>query len=517
MKYAYLVAWREFTENIKTKGFWIGIFLFPTILFLSIQIPVLLEKKGTPVRYYVLVDQSGNLAPVIQSRLERNYQWLMLNGLNEYARDNSTASSQTNGSPLNTFNSASQESLDAFIKKGGKNFFLDQLKPFLKSNAPPFQEPRRFYQPVNLPAGVNGDGDLATLARDLKPYLRGDKKLEANGREVDLSAAILIPRDIEKQIVRPHAGSARGVTNATGIEYWSANLAETKLRDEVEQAVNSEIRHREFLARGMDSAVIGQVEETYLPFASLNPKKEAGQEAVGTIDRIRQWAPSGFVYLLWVAIFAIVQMLLNNIIEEKSNRIIEVLLSSVTPGELMMGKLLGIAAIGLTMVGAWMLALFGVLSWKAGGPGEITGQLLTAVKTSNLVPMFSIYFLLGYFLYASLILSLGSVCNTLKEAQSYMGVITMLMMVPMMTMTFIPKDPNGVLARVLSWIPIYTPFTMMNRANADPPLIDLIGTLVLLVACTVGALWMAGKIFRIGILRTGQPPKIIEMLRWLKG
>jgi ABC-2 type transport system permease protein len=119
-------------------------------------------------------------------------------------------------------------------------------------------------------------------------------------------------------------------------------------------------------------------------------------------------------------------------------------------------------------------------------------------------------------MYAALILALGSVCNTLKEAQSYMGVITMMMMVPLLTMTFIPKDPNGVLARVLSWIPIYTPFIMMNRAMADPPLFDLIGTLVLLIVATVAALWMAAKVFRIGILRTGQPPKLVEMLRWLR-
>jgi ABC-2 type transport system permease protein len=81
-------------------------------------------------------------------------------------------------------------------------------------------------------------------------------------------------------------------------------------------------------------------------------------------------------------------------------------------------------------------------------------------------------------------------------------------------MTFIPKDPNGPLARVLSWIPCYTPFTMMNRAAADPPLFDMIGTLVLLLVTTALALWMSGKIFRIGVLRTGQPPKVVEMLRW---
>jgi ABC-2 type transport system permease protein len=168
----------------------------------------------------------------------------------------------------------------------------------------------------------------------------------------------------------------------------------------------------------------------------------------------------------------------------------------------------------MTMISAWMLAVFGILSWKAGGASLLAGQMLVVLKTSNLIPLFSVYFLLGFLMYAGFILSIGSVCNTIKEAQSYMSVLTIVMMVPLLTMTFIPKDPNGSLARLLSWIPLYTPFTMMNRAAADPPLFDLIGTLVLLLGATALALWMSGKIFRIGILRTGQPPKIVEMIRW---
>src|SRR5207253_11115225 len=122
-------------------------------------------------------------------------------------------------------------------------------------------------------------------------------------------------------------------------------------------------------------------------------------------------------------------------------------------------------------------------------PSVLAGQILSVLKGSNLIFVFTLYFILGYLMYAGFILALGSVCNTLKEAQSYMGVLTMIMMVPLMTMTFIPKDPNGPIARVLSWIPLYTPFTMMNRASADPPLVDLLGTLVLLLATTCGALW----------------------------
>jgi ABC-type Na+ efflux pump permease subunit len=90
------------------------------------------------------------------------------------------------------------------------------------------------------------------------------------------------------------------------------------------------------------------------------------------------------------------------------------------------------------------------------------------------------------------------------------------LMVPLFTMTFIPRDPNGVPATVLSWIPPYTPFVMMNRMTADPPLRDVVGTLVLLVAFTGLVLWGSGRVFRIGILRTGQPPKLVELFRWLR-
>lgn len=528
MKYAMLVAWREFAESIKAKGFWISIFLMPTMLFFSIQAPMWLEQKATPVRYYVLVDQSGSLAPAIEASLEKDYQRRVLEALGDYARKCSSQGN-SNALGLNNDGEANSGSVEAFISKGGKDAALERLKPRLKPAAPGFESPRHPYQIVTLPAEVSADSELNVIADGLKPFLRGEKQFEYNGQPVPLSAAVLIPREIESVIVRPqtnraslianHESSApnsalRSTGSRTSIQYWSINASDTRLRDDIERAINSEIRQREYAARGLDVGAIHQVEQTYAPFATLNPKKEKGKEAVSTADTIRQWAPSGFVYLLWLAIFVIVQMLLSNTIEEKSNRIIEVLLSSVTPGELMMGKLFGIAAIGLTMISAWMLAVFGILSWKAGGTSVLAGQMLGVLKTSNLIPLFSIYFLLGYLMYAGFILSIGSVCNTIKEAQSYMSVLTIVMMVPLLTMTFIPKDPNGSLARLLSWIPLYTPFTMMNRAAADPPLFDLAGTLVLLLATTAISLWMTGKIFRIGILRTGQPPKIIEMVRW---
>jgi ABC-2 type transport system permease protein len=527
MKFAYLVAWREYAENAKTKGFWIGIFVLPVILFLSIQAPIWLDQKGTPVRYYVLVDQSGSFERVVDAAVEKTYQKRTLEALKEYARKHSIPSKAVS-SQLLQMDENTPRTLDSFIALGGKEYFVDRLKPELKLDAPAFIAPRRLFQRVPLPRAIDSSMDLHTLADHLKPYLLGQKQLEGNGQPVELSAAILIPRRIEDQIVRPTTEGSTPGTKTIGvshpqadsseraIQFWSVNASDPRLRDELDRAINQEVRRREYVGRGMNLADIRQVEQTYAPLVSLDPKKAKGKEAMSQSDVIRQWAPSAFVYLLWLSIFVIVQMLLNNTIEEKSNRIIEVLLSSVTPSELMMGKLMGIAAVGLTMVGAWMAALFGILSWKSGGASELAGNLLMLLKSSNLLPMFSLYFLMGYLMYAAFILSIGSVCNTIKEAQSYMGVLTMIMMVPILTMTFIPKDPNGTLARVLSWIPIYSPFTMMNRAAADPPMFDLVGTMVMMLVTTVGGLWMAGKIFRIGILRTGQPPKVLEMLRWIR-
>jgi ABC-2 type transport system permease protein len=540
MRYAFLVAWREYAENVKTKGFWIGIFLFPLLIWLSLTAGSFIEKTKS-VRHFVLVDQSGELEEAIQAATERMHQREVLSSFLEWAKRRAKSAESVAGeddaaSPGMTAEMARRtpaaelermveqqlEQLDEFIRMGGVPILMLAARMFLRDDAGEFVEPRRSVRQVPLPEGIAETLPPAELAEKLKPYLRGDESLAFEGGSVDLFAAVIVPEDILERTLRPgekrqadDGGSAR--SGEKGVEYWSANLADEDLKDEIERAVNERVRSLEYEDKGVDALVVRSVERTRLPFAALNPKKQAGQETVSLSDKIRQWAPVGFVYLLWIAIFSISQMLLNNTIEEKSNRIIEVLLSSVTPGELMMGKLGGIAAVGLTMIGAWILSLVAILQLKAGQEAELAGELLKVLQSSGLLTSFVVYFLLGYLLYAGAFLAIGSLCNTLKEAQNMMGPIMVIMIVPLMTMAFIPKEPNGTLATVLSWIPLYTPFVMMNRAAADPPMFDRVGTMILLVISTIAMLWLSGRIFRIGILRTGQPPKFLELVRWVRG
>ncbi|HEX6883895.1 MAG TPA: ABC transporter permease [Planctomycetota bacterium] len=531
MRYAFLVAWREFAENAKTKGFWIGILIFPILIYVSFSAEKLIEKTKS-VRHFVLVDASGELETAIEGALERLYQREVLEEFGSWVRDHTEAGAmKVSAEQLEKMPAGSGEAmlarlggdnadfLDEFLEGGGLEAALAKLRPKLRPDAGDFTPPRRSFKRVELPDGIDPELEPAELAEALRPYLRHERSVATGEGTADLFAAVLVPSDILERIVRPGAGLGLALPGSekSGIQYWSSNLADDDLRDEIERAINEEVRKREYVARGLDADKVRLVQKTHLPFAALNPKKAAGEEAVSVADKIRQFAPIAFVYLLWIAIFTVAQMLLNNTIEEKSNRIIEVLLSSVTPGELMMGKLAGIAAVGLTMIGTWVLSLVLILQFKAGQGAGLAGEMLKILKGSDLLTYFLVYFVLGYLLYAGAFLAIGSLCNTLKEAQNMMGPIMVIMIVPLMTMMFIPKEPNGTLATVLSWIPIYTPFVMMNRAAADPPLFDRVGTMVLLIATTGAVLWLSGRIFRIGILRTGQPPKLMELLRWVRG
>jgi ABC-2 type transport system permease protein len=462
-KYVRLVAGREYGENVRTKGFVIGLLLFPLMLWAGIRVPTFLADKATPTRYYVVVDRSNDLGEVVRAHISGE---------------------------------------DAKRVELQKQDWMKRTLAQPESKRKPFEAPKPRWLEVPLPAGVSSD-DAEALRSGLRPYLVGDKKIDVNGKESELFALVTLPENLAQ--------------TKKGAEFWSINLADEDLRDAVEAGLGRELRRREFEANGMKPDDVKRISDIEVDLEAKNPKKAEGKEEVSREDRIRQWAPAGFVYLLFFGIMTVAQMLLNNTVEEKSNRIVEVLLSSVTSTELMTGKLVGIAAVGFTMFGSWFATGALVLRMSFGqAETDLAREIFTVIFTPQFIGAFAIYFTMAYLLYASVFIAIGAMCNNLKDAQNFMGPVVMVMMVPVLTMMFIPKDPNGTLATVLSWVPIYSPFIMLNRVAADPPLFDILGTGALTIATTAAMLLLAGRIFRVGILRTGQPPKIVELFRWMK-
>ena len=247
------------------------------------------------------------------------------------------------------------------------------------------------------------------------------------------------------------------------------------------------------------------------PIEQFNPALGNGGQ-VGYGDVIASYVPMALAFLLFLVTFMNSSVLLQGVIEEKSTRMIEVLLSCATPREIMSGKLIGVLAVALTTILLWALGLFGVMSLFSHDAIGLALGGLKAVATVRLLPLLFVYFLCGLLIYSSIFLAIGSMTASLADAQALLGPVTLVIFIPNLMVTALMHDPNGTLARALSWIPIYTPFFMMFRLPSNPPALDVIGTSVLAVA-TAGLLMLwTGRIFARHVLTTERPPRLGQLL-----
>ncbi|MBK9119608.1 MAG: ABC transporter permease [Phycisphaerales bacterium] len=215
-----------------------------------------------------------------------------------------------------------------------------------------------------------------------------------------------------------------------------------------------------------------------------------------------------FMFLLFMGTFAISQGLLTTLIEEKGSRVIEVLLSAVSPTQLLAGKIVGTACVGVVLMAVW--GSVGVLAARR-------FDVLELVNTYRLV-MALLYFVPGFLLIAALLAAIGSACNELKEAQSMAFPLSLVTMIPVITWYYIAEHPTSTFSLLLSYLPPVTPFVMILRICGDPttPLWQIFTTLALLWVSVVVMMWAAARVFRVGVLMYGKPPTPGELLHWVR-
>ncbi len=225
--------------------------------------------------------------------------------------------------------------------------------------------------------------------------------------------------------------------------------------------------------------------------------------------KLRFLIPGGFMFLMWIAAFTSANQLLTTTIEEKSSKVIEVLLSAVSPLELLAGKILGQSLVSLVM-----LSTYGA----AGLSGLAVAAMLDLIPMSTLF-LFIVWFALGYLMVAAIMTAVGSAVSDLREAQSLIQPAMLLMMVPLILWLPIAENPTGMLATVMSFIPPCGPFVMVLRTTgAVEPIAwwQVPAALAVNAAATIALIWMAARIFRVGVLMQGKPPTPRELLRWAR-
>ena len=246
-------------------------------------------------------------------------------------------------------------------------------------------------------------------------------------------------------------------------------------------------------------------------------------------------------FLLYFFIFAYGSMIMMSVMEEKTNRIIEIIISSVKPFNLMTGKIIGVSLAGLTQVFIWMVmfftfsfifsSIFGISSsYDSGeiilssnngeGVSSFVLEMIAAfmnLPLTNIFIAFILYFIGGYLFYAAIFASIGAAIDNQADAQQFMIPITLIVIIALYVgILTIPEDPNGIVAQIFSYIPFTSPIVMLMRIPNGVPLYEQIISLTILFSSVVFMIWIGAKIYRTGILMYGKKVTYGEIIKWLK-
>ena len=325
--------------------------------------------------------------------------------------------------------------------------------------------------------------------------------------------------------------------NPEGIKLFSQENTSLNTKFGLEKMLKREIEEQKFARSGVDKAVLDQIKtDVSIGTVNLSGGDEKSSNAAVT-------SAAGYIgaILIYMFIFIYGVQIMRGVIEEKTNRIVEVVISSVKPFQLMMGKILGIAAVGLTQFLLWIMLSTAVVSLVSSkfkvdrfsdaqieqtmkttqdaGQAKEMNEMLSAVNNLNLpllLGAFLFYFLGGYLLYGALFGAIGSAVDNETDTQQFMFPITIpLIMSFIVAQTVIMKNPDGPVAFWMSIIPFTSPISMMLRLPFGVPTWQLLLSMALLIIGFVFTVWVAGRIYRVGILMYGKKVNYRELSKWL--
>lgn len=318
------------------------------------------------------------------------------------------------------------------------------------------------------------------------------------------------------------------VIDFSGFQLYSKTNPSIQAMERMERNIRLKLEDLKLEKSGLDPQVINNLQvRVDLDSFNISESGEAKKSNAGLSFAIGY----GTGFLIYIFIFVYGSQIMQSVLDEKTSRIVEVIVSSVRPFQLMMGKVLGVGAVGFTQLLIWFVLIGGLstvgLSILAGNNEvlmeaasqqvpqeamELTERqemaadiqaMIATVPVVKIVLCFLFYFLGAYFLYGALYAAIGSAVDSIQDAQQFMFPIIIPIIAAIMAMFFVLDDPNGGLAVTLSFIPFTSPIIMMARIPFGVPDWQLALSMLLLIAGFVGTIWVAGRVYRIGILMYG--------------
>ena len=461
MKRIGYIAGREFLATVMTRGFVIGVLVFPALLAVAFTLgPRLLNQRSAPVRGQIAVlDPTGSVARELRTSITPR----AIGARREEAARRVIAAAPS--AVRDVAESRAAASNAAVERVAGAVPDLELIELPLDTQRPP--EPRS--PKTWLTDAPPGDRHLALVV------VHPDAVTRVAGRDEYGTYDLYVPPNLDDRI-------------------------ENVLFDCVREAIVSARAGAQRLDRQSLDAL---TRVNRVPSVTVTKNNE--RPTVGVFNRV---LPFAFVGLLLITVLMGGQGLVTSTVEEKASRVIEVLLSAVSPFELLAGKLLGQMGVSLVVLGLYIgLAFMMLISFALFGLLDL-----------SLVFYLFVFFVLTYLTIGSAMMAVGSAVNELREAQSLMMPIVLVMMVPWMLAEPIARQPNSTFSTAMSFIPPVNTFAMLLRltSSAPPPAWQVWLTIGIGAGAVVVSIWCAAKIFTIGLLMYGKPPDLKTLGRWIR-
>ena len=464
MRKVFTIAAREYRAMVGTKAFIFSMLMMPLLMFGGIFAMEILSQAGDiKDQEIVVIDQTGELFPALRLAAQQYNQ-----SVDDAAAEKGQAEQSDEESKLGSLKKKSKaDGLGNFSR--GQRFRLTLWDQTEITEQDRFELSERIrnqeiYAFVEIPEQI-GNVDLEELIRDPK--------------------------------------------SLPVVSFYSEDSNFSDARQWLSVVISELVKANRLQSDGVDFERIKKLSiPTPVKGLGLLEKNSNGEIQPGREkdDLTAILLPMGVMMMMFMVIFMAAQPMLESVLEEKSQRIAEVLLGSANPFQLMSGKLLGTVGGSLTILVVYL----------AGGYFLAASRGWTDKLPVDLVPWFIIFQILGVLFFASIFMAVGASVSQLKEAQSLLLPVWMLLMSPMFIWFMVIRDPNGGLATGFSFFPPATPTMMMLRMSTSatiPIWQPIVGLLILLVSTLIG-IYVASRIFRVGLLWQGKAPKINEMLRW---
>ena len=489
-----LVARREFAQVVALKSFWLTLLLIPVALAIG---PVLGDRleDDEPTRVVLIDRAGGSAAAALEARFALEEDRRTLQALARYVRRHKLERADPRAPWAQHDRWYTPADVMAFREAGGLDAALAKIERVKPAGLPEFDKPSADYR-FARPSDALARADGAALAREANRVVQAGKDApDAERADLVLLVGADYPADPTVRI-------------------WANEQPRASFVASVQEVLTGDLRQRLLAQSGLSPQQALAVQSAAPAIAVTTPPPGGGaREAL----LVRSIVPLALAYILMMGLMLSGSWMLQGAIEERSKKLLESVLACITAEELMYGKLLGALGIGLSMLTAWLGAGVAVAFATQGAIADLIRPALAPVTAPGAIITLIYFFAMGYIAISIVFVAIGALADSMSEAQGYLMPVILAILLPVtFLIQAILAGNSGPLVQVLTWVPIWTPFTVLARLGTGISTWEVVGAAAVLAAFVALEMILLARLFRASLLAQGQKPGLkvlIERLR----